>query len=397
MDEQSTTPAAPRGNPQKVTLDSDPTTMVSLRSAAVWEAPEADPDRPQPPVTALPPDPTTVLALHRSAAPGTTRPAGQAPPPTTSQPAPADDAEPEPAAERPAQWGWRGRVNRLTNGRLAPPATADELLHRAARRRLLRRFTRSMTVVVANPKGGASKTPTALLSAATLGFYRGGYTLAWDNNETRGTLGMRAEAAGHGATVVDLLRDIDEFLSVAASVGRLAAYLRPQSARFDVLPSDDTPGSMEVIDDEAFGKLWKVLSRYYRLLVIDTGNNVRAPNWRAATNLADCLVVPTTVQTDVADSGIWMLNHLIRSGQRDLASNAVAIISCADAKTDSHLLDDIVARYRNMVREVVVIPHDPYIRSGGRIQYDLMADATRRAWVLGSRAIVDSLAERDRQ
>lgn len=254
-----------------------------------------------------------------------------------------------------------------------------------------------MTVVVANPKGGASKTPTALLSAATLGFYRGGYTLAWDNNETRGTLGMRAEAAGHGATVVDLLRDIDEFLSVAASVGRLAAYLRPQSARFDVLPSDDTPGSMEVIDDEAFGKLWKVLSRYYRLLVIDTGNNVRAPNWRAATNLADCLVVPTTVQTDVADSGIWMLNHLIRSGQRDLASNAVAIISCADAKTDSHLLDDIVARYRNMVREVVVIPHDPYIRSGGRIQYDLMADATRRAWVLGSRAIVDSLAERDRQ
>ncbi|PRY31995.1 MinD/ParA family ATP-binding protein [Pseudosporangium ferrugineum] len=314
---------------------------------------------------------------------------------------PADPAPaPTPAAtapERPAQWGWRGRANRVTGGALTLPAKREELVHRAARKRLLRPFSRTMTVVVANPKGGAAKTPAALLAAATLGFHRGGYTLAWDNNETRGTLGMRAEEATHRRTVVDLLRDIDQFLSTPASVGRLSAYLRPQGARFDVLASDDVPGSMDVIDDAAFGKLWTALSRYYRLLVIDTGNNVRAPNWRAATDLADCLVVPTTVQRDVADSGLWMLDHLLRSGRGDLASNAVAVVSCADPRTDPALLDDIVERYRAVVRDVAVIPYDPYVRSGGRIEFDSVAVATRRAWLLACTSIVDSLSLRDQE
>ncbi|MFI6078695.1 MinD/ParA family protein [Actinoplanes sp. NPDC051343] len=252
-----------------------------------------------------------------------------------------------------------------------------------------------MTVMVANPKGGAAKTPTSLVAAATLGFYRGGYTLAWDNNETRGTLGMRAESAPQPRTVVDLLNDIEEFLAAAASVGRLSAYLRPQSARFDVLASDETPGGMEIIDDAAVHKLWTALSRYYRMIVVDTGNNVRAPNWRAAAELADCLVVPTTVQRDVAASGLWMLDHLVQSGHRDLVTNAVAVISCADSQTDPQLFASIVERYQAVVRDVVVIPHDPYIRSGGRIEYDHLGVETRRAWVLACTSIIDSLSIRN--
>ncbi|PYC66920.1 hypothetical protein C7C45_23190 [Micromonospora arborensis] len=252
-----------------------------------------------------------------------------------------------------------------------------------------------MSVVVANPKGGAAKTPTALIAAATLGFHRGGYTLAWDNNETRGTLGMRAETSTHQQTVVDLLHQIDEFLATTGSVGQLAAYLRPQSARFDVLASDDAAGSMEIIDDEAFRKLWTALCRFYRLIVIDTGNNVRAANWQSATAVADCLVVPTTVQRDVADSGLWMLDHLIRTGRADLAKNAVAVVSCADPKPDTALLDDIVERYRQVVRDVAVIPYDQLVRSGGRIEYDQLALPTRRAWLMACSSIIDSLGIRD--
>ncbi|MEV4759514.1 cobalamin biosynthesis protein CobQ [Micromonospora sp. NPDC049559] len=322
-------------------------------------------------------------------------------PAASDDPAPATTGGPAPVvaarAEHPARWGWRGRANRVTGGMLTLAAGREELLYRAARKRLLRPFSRTMTVVVANPKGGAAKTPTALIAAATLGFHRGGYTLAWDNNETRGTLGMRAEAAIHHQTVIDLLGDIDEFLSTSASVGRLSGYLRPQSARFDVLASDDVPGSMDIIDDTAFGKLWTALSRYYRLLVVDTGNNVRAPNWRAATALADCLVVPTTVQQDVAESGLWMLDHLGRSGFAELAANAVAVVSCADPKTDARLLDEIVERYRAVVRDVVIIPFDAYVRSGGRIEYDSLADATRRAWLMACTSIIDSLGIRDQE
>jgi MinD-like ATPase involved in chromosome partitioning or flagellar assembly len=306
-----------------------------------------------------------------------------------------DNAETGQILTKPADWGWRGQANRITGGALTLPAAKEELVHRAARRRLLRPFSRTMSIVVANPKGGAAKTPTALLAAATLGFYRGGYTLAWDNNETRGTLGMRAESSSHQQTVIDLLHNIDEFLDTTASVGRLSSYLRPQSARFDVLASDDAAGSMEIIDDEAFGKLWTALGRFYRLIVVDTGNNIRAANWQSATAVADCLIVPTTVQRDVADSGLWMLDHLVRTGRADLARNAVAIISCADPKPDPQLLHDIIERYGAVVRDVAVIPYDRLIRSGGRIEFDALAVQTRRAWLMACSSIIDSLAIRD--
>ena len=106
----------------------------------------------------------------------------------------------------------------------------------------------------------------------------------------------------------------------------------------------------------AFDRLCTALSRFYRVMVIDTGNNVRSANWRAATGLADCLVIPTTVQRDVADSGLWMLDHLIRIGRADLAANAVAIVSCADPHTDPALLEEISARYRQVVRTVEMPP-----------------------------------------
>jgi MinD-like ATPase involved in chromosome partitioning or flagellar assembly len=284
-------------------------------------------------------------------------------------------------------------MNRLAH--LTLPAGQQETLERAARKRLLRPFRRTMTVVVANPKGGAAKTPTALLVAATLGHHRGGYTLAWDNNETRGTLGVRSEAAPHRRTVADLLPKVDDFITGTAGAGALTAYLRPQSARFDVLASDETPGGMDVVDGVAFGRLWEALSRYYRLLVVDTGNNLRAANWQAATARADCLVVPTIVQPDVAESGLWMLDHLVRSCRADLAANAVAVVSCADPRTDPALLQQIVEAYRWKVRDVVVIPHDPYVRSGSRIEYDRLAPATRRAWLLGCTSIIDSLTLSD--
>ena len=59
-----------------------------------------------------------------------------------------------------------------------------------------------------NPKGGAGKTVAMLLLAMTFGQKRGGYVLAWDNNETQGTLGMRAQQDFHARTVRDLLRDL---------------------------------------------------------------------------------------------------------------------------------------------------------------------------------------------
>jgi hypothetical protein len=156
--------------------------------------------------------------------------------------------------------------------------------------------------VILNPKGGAHKTTSTLLLAATFGTQRGGATLAWDNNETRGTLGWRAQNAPHHRTAVDLLEHLDSFAEPSqASLAALDTYVRTQvDARFDVLASDEDAAASSTIDAAAFDRLHGVLSRYYRLLIVDTGNNMRASNWVAAVAAADQLVIVSTVREDTA-------------------------------------------------------------------------------------------------
>ncbi len=123
----------------------------------------------------------------------------------------------------PATWGWRGWLRRLSGGLISPQVSAEELRHRAARVAVRRSFTRPMTVVFANPKGGAGKTPATLLAGATFGSSRGGYVVAWDNNETRGTLGVRGLVPDRDSTVWNLLGELDRFERVDARAGDLAA------------------------------------------------------------------------------------------------------------------------------------------------------------------------------
>ena len=97
------------------------------------------------------------------------------------------------AARRPGAAGGPARA-RLA-GRAPPPHSAGSRPGpgRAERRARMAaaapcgaRLDGPKTIVVINPKGGAHKTTATMLLAATFGLQRGGYTLAWDNNETRG-------------------------------------------------------------------------------------------------------------------------------------------------------------------------------------------------------------------
>ncbi|ONN63499.1 hypothetical protein, partial [Herbaspirillum sp. VT-16-41] len=63
-------------------------------------------------------------------------------------------------------------------------------------------FQGTRTILIANPKGGARKTTSTYVLGATMGIIRGGSVIAWDANETMGTLGDRSKADLHDRTVV---------------------------------------------------------------------------------------------------------------------------------------------------------------------------------------------------
>lgn len=289
-----------------------------------------------------------------------------------------------------AQQGWRGQVVRLTRGAVRLPPGGRETGDAALLNSLRRPIGTAQAVVVANPAYGAAKTTSTLLLAATLGRVRGGYTVAWDNTEARGDLARRVVPAGHGRAVVDLAQEVDRLLSAGAGVGDMAAFVHRQEF-FDALAA--TGGQrLDTIDPGTFGRVRAVLARFYRLMVIDTGNAVQVPNWWSAVGGAHCLVVPTTVEVESGETGLQTFDYLTQAGRRDLVRNAVVVVSCADRRVDRGVLDQVVKFYRPQVRALVVVPFDEHLRAGRPVRLDQLEERTRRAWLQVGAAVVDSLS-----
>jgi len=293
----------------------------------------------------------------------------------------------------PATMGWRGAARRLSGGLVPISPSSFELRHRNAVDRVQQSLRGPRTVVVINPKGGAHKTTATLLLAATFGTLRGGYTLAWDNNETRGTLGWRSQPARHANTAVDLLRDLDRFNDLRnARVGDLDNYVRAQgSTQFDVLASDEDAAASSTIDDQAFNELHTTLSRFYRVIVVDTGNNMRASNWEAALSAADQLVIVSTIREDTAASAAWLVDGLRERGHEEKVRNAVTVLASPSKVADPGLSRRLHGHFTSLTRAVLNVPFDAALVDGGTLNYDALTPATREAWLQVTAAVADGL------
>ena len=294
----------------------------------------------------------------------------------------------------PAEWGWQGTVRRLTFGLISPRPGPEELTHRVDVASVQRSLSGPRTIVVVNPKGGAHKTTATMLIAATFGLHRGGYTLAWDNNETRGTLGWRALPSQHTNTAVNLLADLDRFDDAARSrVGDLDNYVRSQgSAQFDVLASDEDAAASANIDSRAFDRLHAALSRFYRIIVVDTGNNMRASNWGAALAAADQLVIVSTIREDTAASAAWLVDGLRSRLYEEKVEQAVTLLSSPAAEPpDPQLQRRLHTHFGQLTRAVLDVPYDPALVDGAPISVDRLRPATREAWLHATAVIADGL------
>lgn len=383
--------------------------------APVWEQDQSDPAADEPTWTPQP-EPADV------------------PEPAVQQPAPApEDPEWTACAALPAEEGARGRFNSLLGTKIAP--SPAELAHRRATleqereqrareqadaeaaaadegRRATREraaaeafrqlraiiqtnFQRTRTILVANPKGGARKTTTAALLAAVLGIFRGGYVAAWDANETMGTLGERSLTGTHTRTVVDLLEAAAHLDSIR--VGDLDAYVRPQGdSHFDVLASDEDPERQDIVDADGFATIHDILERFYRLIIVDTGNNIRASHFRAALDTADQLVIPVAAADDSANAAEKMMRSLRANGHDQLVDEAVVLIHDLEPQNNDpayfEVARSVAARFEHQVSAVLPVPYDSALKNGKQIDYAQLTDKTQRAYQEAAGAIARNLA-----
>lgn len=296
----------------------------------------------------------------------------------------------------PAVHGWRGVLSRL-GLRMEP--SADELAEREDIRTVSQHWPGPRTVAVVNRKGGANKTPTVVMLSAILARYSGAATVAWDNNESQGTLGWRTEQGGHSNSVLDLIDSSQTLLSPSANAAEIARFVHHQAAdKFDVLRSDENEEGDHEVTAEEVDIAHQVLTRYYRLIVMDSGNTARAANWRQMIHHTNQLVVPVTAIEDRAEAARLTLQTLESRGGHDaeLARNAVVIVSeSTDAKRS--MSGDALKRakaeaqriadgFEPYVRTVIRIPYDPALVNGP-LRYGALQPGTQRAWLAAAAAV----------
>jgi MinD-like ATPase involved in chromosome partitioning or flagellar assembly len=283
--------------------------------------------------------------------------------------------------------GPGGRPGRI-DWQSAPPANngVDALLN------LLRRDFRGPKVLAfANPKGGVHKTTATVLAAATIGGVRGRGVIAWDDNELRGTLGLRAGSARHARTIRHLVHDLAmiESAQPPALNEMLDDYLRHASdGSYDVLAGEESPRFARQLDPHTVRRVLEVLRRTHDVICVDTGNNVESPNWQTVIQMADQLVITSVPREDAAFTADWMLDLLHETGMSELANNAVTLLSCP-TPNPSTLLNDLAAHFATRTRAVAIVPYDPALESGSSIEHTQLAPATRRAWLQAAGVLME--------
>ena len=282
-----------------------------------------------------------------------------------------------------------GLIGTLT--RLGAPIkpTAGQLRHVENVRATSQHWAGCRAIAVVNGKGGVGKTTTSAMLAAVFARNGGGSVLAWDNNDTRGTLGWRTETGPHDATVTDAVAATPRLLSTTASTADVAGYVHHQTSdRYDVLRSN--PHLLAVdqrIGGAEFDQLMQLAARYYRLVIFDSGNDESADRWLRMIDSTHQLVVPTLAAPESAESAALLLEALLERDEHSaaLARDAVVIVTESERGSASQTRR-IAAAFEDLVRAVAVVPFDSALKSGP-LRFDALRPGTQRAWVAASAAV----------
>ncbi|WP_449408586.1 MinD/ParA family ATP-binding protein [Microbacterium maritypicum] len=427
---QAASPDAPATVPTTAAIPGVPTVPAAPTAPAPTPTPPAPAPSAQAPSAQAPSAPGLVQSVPLSPAPAASAPAASAPAspahPAASAPAgPSPTVPPQPAAphapatpagpgpdhavatrreqreagverrsflqqdprEDPARRGGRGFLNRIGFS-LGP--NASERASRDDEHAVSRHWPGPRTVAVVNGKGGAGKTPATVLLSAVFAQYGGAGVLAWDNNQTRGTLGWRTETGAHDRTLLELLPQTQRLLGAQGQSADLAHFVHHQpQEKYDVLRSKPIRLAHENrLSPADVDAIHAVAAKFYRLIIIDSGNDESDPMWLRMIDRADQLVVATTTRDDHAEAGALLLEALEDRDERSahLARQAVVVVSQADPKASSVEVGEVVAGYEPLAREVVRIPYDREMVDG-HLRLRALASPTQEAWLSAAAAV----------
>ena len=291
---------------------------------------------------------------------------------------------PPAAPEKPAEWGRKRQLVRVLSFGLAKAKPGQEELQHRENIRAVRQgsWPRCARIVVANPKGGAGKTPLAVALAGKLAQIRGGGVVVWDAADAAGTTGARSETP-LGRCISEVQAQPDLY----SQPGTIAAAVATQSSFADIL------GSLtdREFDESSVQRLLWTLDRSYRISVADTGNVPHSPAFKELMRRADLLVIPSTITKDSVDKACALLQRMQDSPTGLLQRAVVAVMHHRGPQTPGleREIDSIF--HAHGVGAVVHIPFEPVLAAGTSITLSDFSHESDIAWTRLAAAVATNL------
>jgi MinD-like ATPase involved in chromosome partitioning or flagellar assembly len=247
-------------------------------------------------------------------------------------------------------------------------------------------WTRAVSILVANPKGGVGKTPSALALGGVLASIRGGSVCILEVSDDPGALTFRAEGTpklGLG----ELVRDVDTI----RSAGQLAGYTAPQTSFASVI---GTVGRRQRLSKDDVVDVARVIDDFYAIRVMDSGNQPSSSAFAGAVATADALVVPVYNTGDAILEAINLLTELrVQGGEAAELADRATLLRLTDGRPESPA---VVERVEQMIDSAgfarqFAIPFDPHIAERSQITLARLAPATTRAFTATAAGVVRTL------
>ncbi|OMH32536.1 hypothetical protein BGP79_06930 [Tersicoccus sp. Bi-70] len=246
-------------------------------------------------------------------------------------------------------------------------------------------WTRGVGILVANKKGTAGKTPTAICLGGVLASIRGGSVAIVEASDDRGQLAYRSEgdpALGIGELV--------SALSGVATQSQLRGYSVTQRSFASVIGS--TAHWRAPLDGDGVRGVAKIIDEHFTLRVWDTGNQYSSGAFVAAVETADVLVIPTMNSADSILDGLELLDFLRARGAhgRMLAESAI-VVRLSDGRPESVKDSRVLGSFNQAgvpTEHIYSVPFDAHIAERGPITLENLAPATRAAFTAVAAAAI---------
>ncbi|CDK01015.1 ATPase (fragment) [Microbacterium sp. C448] len=229
-------------------------------------------------------------------------------------------------------------------------------------------------VAIVSRKGGVGKTTITTLLGQALADARDDRVIAVDANPDRGTLAERI-ARRSGRTVRDLVRERENL----RGYNDVSAIVARDETRLDVLASDTDPRIAEAFSGDEYRAVAEVAAHYYSVVLTDTGTGIVHSVMGATLERADRLVVVAGQSIDEARLASETLTWLEANGYEDHVRSAIVVLNMSSPGTPPVRQDELEAHFRTRVRDVLRVPYDPQLATGGAIVFRDLQPATRAA------------------